>query len=65
MVSFVAVKRPGFGGMDAKIPIKTIVVPLLDVSSSDIRRRVKSNKAIQYFVPQNVLNYIRDKKVYR
>ncbi len=38
--------------------------PLLDVSSTDIRRRVRAGKSIRYLVPPKVEEYIYDKLIY-
>ena len=39
--------------------------PYLDISSSMIRNRIKSNKTIQFLVPQNVENYIKQRELYK
>jgi nicotinate-nucleotide adenylyltransferase len=38
--------------------------PLLEISSSDIRERVISNKSIRYLVPEKVREYISVKRLY-
>jgi nicotinate-nucleotide adenylyltransferase len=39
--------------------------PFLDISSSMIRSRIKSNKTIRFLVPQNVENYITQRELYK
>lgn len=46
---------------------KTIFVdvPDIDISSSDIRSRMKSGKSIRYLVPSSVESYIREHNLYK
>ncbi|MBK1442152.1 nicotinate-nucleotide adenylyltransferase [Parapedobacter sp. ISTM3] len=39
--------------------------PLMEFSSTFIRNAVKQGKSIRYFVPDNVLNFIESKNLYR
>lgn len=39
--------------------------PLINISSSDIRKRLKTNRSIQYLVPSKVHQYIKKKKLYQ
>ena len=43
---------------------RTIAMPLLQISSSDIRRRVAGGRSIRYLVPDAVIAYIRRKRLY-
>ena len=45
----------------AVIPIE---IPLLVISSTDIRRRIESGQSIRYLVPDTVESYIREKRLY-
>jgi nicotinate-nucleotide adenylyltransferase len=40
-------------------------IPLLDIASSDLRRRVREGQPIRYYVPPAVADYIRAHKLYR
>lgn len=40
-------------------------LPLLDISSTDIRKRIQEKKTIRYFVPENVEQYILFHKLFR
>jgi nicotinate-nucleotide adenylyltransferase len=39
--------------------------PLLDISSSEIRKRISSGKPFDYFVPEKVKKYIEKSNLYR
>ncbi|MCR4587732.1 MAG: nicotinate-nucleotide adenylyltransferase [Lachnospiraceae bacterium] len=47
----------------AKVRINQMLT--LEISSSDIRRRVREGKDIRYLVPQAVADYIEEKNLYR
>jgi nicotinate-nucleotide adenylyltransferase len=38
--------------------------PLMDISSTFIRKRVKQHRSIRYLVPDNIINYIFKKRLY-
>ena len=72
---FAAMRRPGYTRLEAQAldevvpgvgervcPIENIQV---EISSSDIRRRVQEGLSIRYLVPEPVERYIRDKGIYR
>ena len=40
-------------------------MPNIDISSTVIRDRIKSDKSINYLVPKEVLNYIKEKNLYK
>jgi nicotinate-nucleotide adenylyltransferase len=63
LAAFVAVNRPGFKPK-TKVKVKTIEMPGVDISSSDIRRRVRAKKSIRYLTPEAVVRYISQNKLY-
>ncbi len=69
LAKVVIATRPGFDEFDrrSRFAKKSIVVPItgIDVSSSEIRRRVKKGKSIRYLVHSGVENYIKKKNLYR
>nr|MBN2277995.1 nicotinate (nicotinamide) nucleotide adenylyltransferase [candidate division Zixibacteria bacterium] len=68
-VNIVVGKRPGFGpdGKDSLWykQVKIFDMPLLELSSTMIRERIKSGKSIRYFVPEVVYHYIENKRLYQ
>ena len=49
----------------APVRVQNIDVPLIDISSSDLRARVRRGRSIRYFVPRAVEMYVLEKKLYR
>ena len=75
LCTLVAVTRPGFQDadprfLDSVIPglserIVLLESPLIDVSGTEIRRRVAKGKSIRYQVPRTVEEYIQKHGLYR
>jgi nicotinate-nucleotide adenylyltransferase len=65
----VVMSRPGFAGAstDASIPKDVIQcpVPSIDISATEIRRRVQNGLTISYLVPPSVSRYIDRHRLYR
>ena len=68
-ISTLVVERPGFDWQKAEDRFRKIVTvlptPLLDISSTEIRRRVRRGQSIRYWVPEKVEEYIRREGLYR
>jgi len=73
---FIAATRPGFDITKLEVNTKelteeyrknifTTTVPSLDISSTDIRRRVMEGRTIKYLLPKSVEDYIMENKIYR
>jgi len=72
LCKFIAATRPGYDkriveeifGEHFKDVIQFLDMPQMDISSSDIRRRVREGKSIKYLVPEAVEQYIRQQGLY-
>ena len=71
---FAVVARPGYepdwGALEAALPgvaahVDLLPVPLIGVSGTDLRRRVRAGEPIRYQVPEPVREYIIDHGLYK
>ena len=61
----VVVERPGASGqLPGEVSWIRVVVPHLDVSSTDLRARVADGRPLDYLVPEDVLVEIRQRGLY-
>ncbi len=60
ILNFVVLARPN----SPKINDIVIKTPVIDISSSNIRLRVKNDKSIRYLVSERVREYIYEQKLY-
>ena len=67
MATVVVAGRPGYGKPDHPVPerIRFLAMPLLEISASDIRRRVREGRSIRFLVPDRVEAYILHHGLYR
>jgi nicotinate-nucleotide adenylyltransferase len=67
-VGLIVARRPGSRNdhVDARVmgSVRFLDMPLLGVSSTDIRDRVRGGRSIRYLVPENVRSYITEKNLY-
>jgi nicotinate-nucleotide adenylyltransferase len=49
----------------ARLRADILPTPLLDISASDIRQRVRQNRSIRYLVPESVAQHIAAHRLYR
>ncbi len=61
---FVVVRRPGFSMRAASSRLITMDIKALDISSTDIRRKVNKGRAVAKLVPKPVALYIKKHGLY-
>jgi len=68
------IRRPGdsvdLSAVERQVPgtpakVRFVDAPLMDISSSDIRRRVRENLPFRYFLSRAVYEYIQENNLYR
>ena len=66
LATIAVVDRPGdMGGRPPRgYTYEVVPCPLMDISSTDIRRRARSGLPIDYLVPDPVAQYIHDNELY-
>ncbi|MCL2766371.1 MAG: nicotinate-nucleotide adenylyltransferase [Peptococcaceae bacterium] len=76
LCNFVAVTRPGYNldniwriaGDFIKFPEKKIIgltIPGLDISSTEIRGRLREGRSVKYMLPDDVIDFITERGLYR
>lgn len=56
--------RPGVPLADSPWVSTTVVVPAIDISATEVRRRVQRGQSIRYWVPDPVAEYITTHRLY-
>jgi nicotinate-nucleotide adenylyltransferase len=77
-VDLLAIQRPGFPNIDQerlranlglidqdKLRLLPIQMPLIEISSRDLRSRVEQDRSIRFMVPAAVEVYIRERRMYK
>ncbi len=52
------------GGGKRQVRLTVAKVPQIEISSSEVRRKVNQHRSIQYLVPESVLQYVKERGLY-
>jgi len=64
MCSFVSVNRPGYPRGEEKLKYHAVTMNGIEMSSTEIRKRILTGKSIQFLVPDSILGYIKKHQSY-
>lgn len=66
MVTFIAFERPGFTWPDFEgdLRIKKVQSPGIQMSSTDLRLRIRDGRTTTYYLQEDVKNYIKEHLLY-
>jgi len=62
---FIIANRPGFPLKNVPVEAEILKISDMDISSSDIRKKIKEGEGISDIVPERVVSYIRGKRLYK
>ena len=65
MSKFIVANRPGYPVKDVPKEAETVVITPIEVSSEDIRKRLREGRSIRYLVPEKVRTYIIKHGLYK
>ena len=63
LAKVVVFSRAGAAPSSVELPL--VEIPALEISSTDVRARVRTGRSIRYLVPEAVAQYIETRKLYR
>lgn len=62
-VNFIGVQRRGYE-LKTSYPVKEVTIPLIEISSTEIKERIENGAPIQYFLPKEVYTYVKEHRLY-
>lgn len=65
MSKFIVANRAGYPVKDVPREVEKVVITPIEISSEDIRKRIKQGKSIRYLVPEEVRRYIIESDLYK
>ncbi|GGJ48291.1 nicotinate-nucleotide adenylyltransferase [Virgibacillus salexigens] len=63
LIEFVGVQRPNYS-IETPYPITVVDIPLMEISSTFLRDRMRQNRSVHYFLPPSVYNYMKEHQLY-
>lgn len=67
-IPFIGVMRPGYDWPSSRHPfaerVRYVNVPLIDISATEVRKRLSRGESCRYLIPDRVYSYIREHRLY-
>ncbi|MFC4356077.1 nicotinate-nucleotide adenylyltransferase [Chryseomicrobium palamuruense] len=63
LVTLVAVPRPGYK-LFTSYDVQQVMIPMLDVSSTELRKRLANRKTVKFLMPDSVATYCEVNRLY-
>ena len=63
LVNFIGVKRSGYQ-LKSEYPITEVEIPMVDISSTKLRKLIRSKRSVNYLIPDTVISYIKENHLY-
>ncbi|WP_080874674.1 nicotinate-nucleotide adenylyltransferase [Oceanobacillus timonensis] len=63
MIHFIGVSRPGYT-LETPYAVERLEIHPLDISSTFIRNRLEEGEKVRYLLPDDVMNYIKENRIY-
>lgn len=63
LVTFVGVKREGYD-LHSPYPVLKVDIPMIDISSTMIRKQLATHASVKYLVPDQVHHYMKENRLY-
>jgi nicotinate-nucleotide adenylyltransferase len=63
LIHFVGVKRSGYE-LNSVYPITNVDIPIIEISSTLLRQRLKKRDSVAYLIPEKVYSYIKENRLY-
>lgn len=66
LVNFLVIQRPGSAATSARSNFKyeTLEIDALDISASEVRRKISTHESYEELLPTSVVNYIKENGLY-
>lgn len=62
---FVVFNRKGYPQVESEVPCRSLEMPVIDVSSTFLRKNIRSGHSVKYLLPDAVEKYLEKEKLFK